>query len=76
MNKDKKVMGTNIIILNNKHFRSNQTQKTLDDVYTSMVSKPEHLKKYWSHVCPRVGLVGLMDSVCPRCLKTKPKKEG
>jgi len=67
----------NVIIFNNNHLRNkereNDHQKTMDDVYMKMASNPEHLKKYWSHVCPMVGLVGSMDSVCQRCLKTKPK---
>lgn len=74
MKKDGKPMNTNnVVILNNDHFRNQQRQKTMDAVYMSMASEPEHLKKVWRHVCPGIGLVVQMEPVCARCLKTKPK---
>lgn len=69
MDKDKKDMDTNNIL----PFTGTQKPQTVDSVYKRMISSDEDLKKYWSHVCPNIGLVGLMDKVCPRCLKTKPK---
>ena len=73
MKKDKNM--DNVIIFNNKHLRNKEQEndiRNMDDVYMSMTSDPKDLQKVWSHDCPDLGKVVLMDSVCPRCLKTKP----
>ena len=68
-NKDNKDMGTNNIIEFNQH------KQTMDSQYMELVDYDELRKKYWSHICPGVGMVSQPDSVCQRCLQTKPKGE-
>lgn len=74
MDKDDKDMDSNNVV----PFRRTQkplAKETSDSFYKRLVSSDEDLKKYWSHVCPGVGLIGLMDAVCDRCLATKPKSK-
>ena len=74
MDKGNKDMDTNNVVPFNRAQKTPH-KETQDSVYTRMISSDEDLKKYWSHVCPGIGLVGLMDTACDRCLATKPNKE-
>jgi len=70
MDKDNKNMDTsNVVIFNN----GKQTPKTMDSQYMELIDYEELRKKYWSHICPGIGMVSQPESICQRCLKTKPK---
>ncbi len=69
MKKDKDMDTSNVIIFNHKK----QTRQTVDSRYMELIDYEELRKKYWSHICPGIGMVSQPESVCQRCLKTKPK---
>ena len=74
MDKDDKDMDTsNVVIFNNDHKK--QTQQTIDSRYMELIDYEELRKKYWSHICPGIGMVSQPESVCQRCLKTKPENK-
>lgn len=50
-----------------------QPKQTMDSQYMELIDYEELRKKYWSHICPGIGMVSQPESVCQRCLKTKPK---
>ena len=72
MDKDDKNMDTtNVVIFNSD--RPQKKQQTMDSQYKELIDYDELRKKYWSHICPGVGMVSQPEAVCQRCLKTKPK---
>ena len=72
MDKDNKDMDTsNVVMFNND--RQKQPQQTVDSRYMELIDYEELRKKYWSHICPGIGMVSQPETVCQRCLKTKPK---
>jgi hypothetical protein len=36
-----------------------------------LIDLDEIRKKYWSHICPNVGIVFQSEPICSRCLKAK-----
>jgi len=73
MKKDKNMDTNNVVIFNNG--RPKQTQQTVDSRYMELIDYEELRKKYWSHICPGVGMVSQPESVCQRCLKVKPENK-
>jgi len=65
------VIAHNVVIFNSG--RQKQTPKTMDSQYMELIDYEELRKKYWSHICPGIGMVSQPEAVCQRCLKTKPE---
>lgn len=68
---DKNMDNSNVVIFNNDHLK--EKQKTMDSKYMELIDYDELRKKYWSHMCPGIGMVSQPEAVCQRCLKTKPE---
>ena len=73
MDKDNKDMDTanNVVAFSNN--KPKEKQVTMDSQYKELIDYEELRKKYWSHICPGIGMVSQPETVCQRCLKTKPK---
>jgi len=67
-------MNTNNVVIFNKD-RPKQTQQTVDSRYMELIDYEELRKKYWSHICPGIGMVSQPESFCQRCLKIKPESK-
>jgi len=68
MKKEKNMDTSNVVIFNDR-----RPKETMDSQYMELIDYEELRKKYWSHICPGIGMVSQPESVCQRCLKTKPE---
>ncbi len=51
----------------------NLMDETQEQTVTRRTLAESQREKYWTHVCPGIGMISQSEAVCQRCLKTKPK---
>lgn len=51
----------------------NLMNETSEQTATRRALTKAQREKYWTHVCPGIGMITQSEAVCQKCLKIKPK---